>query len=128
VDQSPSDKELLARVRRNGDDVAFAVLVRRYDLHVYRFLVRATRDPEAAKDIRQETFIRVYRYAATFDDRYAVSTWIFRIVVNRLHTWRHTQGRVQAVEIPIQGAVGTTAPGATPDLGLPPSPMPRKPP
>lgn len=38
--------------------------------------------------MRQEVFLRVWKYAATYNEEYAFSTWLYRIAHNVLHTWR----------------------------------------
>jgi RNA polymerase sigma-70 factor (ECF subfamily) len=75
---------------RSRDERLFVELVRRWDERLLRFLARASGDVEAAKDLRQDVFVRVYQYAATFNGQNAFSTWLFRIALNRLHTWRGT--------------------------------------
>ena len=88
----------MVRVGRRKNTNAFDELVGRWDRRVLAFLTKATGDPEAAKDLRQEVFVRVYRYAGTYDPGYAFTTWLFRIVSNVRRTWSAKRGRVQAFE------------------------------
>lgn len=83
-----TDQELLLAFRNRGDEAAYVELTGRWDVRVLSFLRKATGDGEAAKDLRQEVFLRVFRFARTYDAQYAVSTWIWRIVYNTLSTWR----------------------------------------
>lgn len=54
------DAALLARVRA-GDEAAFGVLFARHWETVYRLALRLVETPEAAEDLAQETFVRLYR-------------------------------------------------------------------
>lgn len=76
-----SEDELLESCRR-GDVPAFEKL---YELHGARMKSIARnllgRDTDA-EDAVQETFLKVYRGAASFRGSAALSTWIYRILVN----------------------------------------------
>lgn len=87
------DRELMCQAGRNGDVGAFTELVRRWEHRVLAFLTKATADADAAKDLRQEVFLRLHRYRGTYDPRYAFTTWLFRIVRNVLSTWRVREER-----------------------------------
>jgi len=65
-----------------GDARAFAELVRRYEGALYRLAWRMLRNDEEARDVVQETFLRVFRALATFDQERRFSTWILRIATN----------------------------------------------
>lgn len=91
--ESQHDRELMARFARSGDRGVFETIVQRWDRRVLSFLAKATGNLEAAEDLRQEVFIRVYRYGASYDARYAFATWFFRIASNALSTWRKREGR-----------------------------------
>ena len=77
-----TDREIMAAYTRTGDPGAFEHLVRRWDDRVFGFLAKATGDLEAAKDLRQEVFIRLYRHGASYDPQFAFTTWFFRIFSN----------------------------------------------
>jgi len=68
---------------RNGDQLAFDQLVNRYSGDIYGLLYRITRDPEEAKDITQETFLRAFKAIAGFRGEASVKTWLFRIAINQ---------------------------------------------
>ena len=87
-----SDKELMLRVGRQ-DHAALEELLRRWDRRVLTYLAKVCGDREAAQDLRQEVFIRVYRYGATYNPDYAFTTWLFRIVRNVMSSWRVRQSR-----------------------------------
>lgn len=76
-----SDEMLMVRYRR-GDKAAFAELVRRYERPLFNFALRFVRAREAARDVTQETFLRVVRRAAEFKHESRFSTWAYAIARN----------------------------------------------
>ena len=76
-----SDHNLLEAIR-TGDEIAFAELVRRYRNQITNYVYRLTNDYEAAVDLAQETFLRVYAAADRYQTNYAFSTYIYRIATN----------------------------------------------
>lgn len=77
----PSDEALCQRVAER-DDVAFELLVARYQQRTYRLAWSILRDAEEARDVSQEVFVRLYRRAGSFGGRARFSTWFYRLVVN----------------------------------------------
>ena len=57
----PSDESRLIGEAQGGDRSAFEELVRRHDRSVLRVALRAVRSEDEARDIYQETFLRLYR-------------------------------------------------------------------
>lgn len=78
---SPSDKDVITRAQK-GDHAAFRVLVERYQDRAYRLALRVLRDEEAARDVVQEAFIKVYRSLDRFEGRSGFYTWMYRVVMN----------------------------------------------
>jgi RNA polymerase sigma-70 factor (ECF subfamily) len=78
---SVSDARLVEEVRR-GDHSAFEPLVRRYENRLMSVLLRFVRDRELARDLAQETFLRVYERLDQFDPSRRFGPWLFRIGVN----------------------------------------------
>ncbi len=76
-----TDEVLCERVA-NRDEVAFDLLVERYQERAYRLAWSILRDAEEARDLSQEAFLRLYQAAASFRRRARFSTWFFRILVN----------------------------------------------
>jgi RNA polymerase sigma-70 factor (ECF subfamily) len=75
------DRELISKAKQ-GDQYAFEQLVYRYDRSVLSIAMRFVNDPDEAKDIYQEVFIRVFKGLKKFEFRSEFSTWIFRITTN----------------------------------------------
>lgn len=76
-----ADVELLGAAR-TGDDVAFAVLVRRHEPQVARIAIRMLGAGDDAEDVAQETFIRFHGALDQFREDAAVATYVSRIVMN----------------------------------------------
>jgi RNA polymerase sigma factor (sigma-70 family) len=77
-----SDEALLAGFA-TGDPDAAAAFVRRFQSRVYGLAVTILGDAKAAEDVAQETFVRAWRHATTFDARRgAVSSWLLTIARN----------------------------------------------
>lgn len=87
---SLSDQELVLRVVQ-GDDEAFALLVRRYQGTVFNVAYRLLGNRGDAEDLAQETFIRVYRAMASFDLERPLSPWLKRITTNICLNWLEMQ-------------------------------------
>jgi len=74
------DDEFLVRQIINGERAAFRLLVLRYQRPLFRFLGMLGHTPDAAEDLAQQTFLRVFRSLPAFDARQSrFSTWLFTI-------------------------------------------------
>jgi RNA polymerase sigma factor (sigma-70 family) len=77
-----SDEALLAGLG-SGNPEASAAFIRRFQGRVYGLAMTMLRDPDIAEDVAQETFVRVWRHAATYDARRGrVPTWVLAIARN----------------------------------------------
>jgi len=62
--------------------MTFEEIYKVYWPKVYRQCMGYMNDPDAAKDIAQETFVKVWQYLPKFRNESSIGTWIFRISVN----------------------------------------------
>lgn len=76
-----SDAELLA-AHIAGDRYAFEELFHRHRRQLYRLARITSRDPEDAADALQDALLKAHCKAPTFRYDSAVSSWLYRIVVN----------------------------------------------
>jgi RNA polymerase sigma-70 factor (ECF subfamily) len=76
--QMIADDVLIANIAK-GDRHAMAALFARYRVPVFRFVCRMVRNTATAEEVNGDVFLDVWRRAATFEGRSAVSTWIFSI-------------------------------------------------
>ncbi len=76
-----SDAELLA-AHVAGDRYAFEELFLRHQRQLYRLARLTSRTGEDAADALQDAMLSAHRGAASFRNDSAVSSWLYRIVVN----------------------------------------------
>jgi RNA polymerase sigma-70 factor (ECF subfamily) len=77
-----TDETLLAGLA-SGDPDDAAAFVRRFQSRVYGLALTIVRDPDVADDVAQETFVRAWRHAGTYDARRGrVPVWLLTIARN----------------------------------------------
>lgn len=64
-------------------------------------------DKEAAEDLAQEVFLRIYRARTKYEPRAKFSTWLFRIANNLASNVRRTKGRRKEVSLSVQDSTPT---------------------
>ncbi len=83
-----------------GDSDAFDELVTERSGDVYALLYRLTNDPEEARDLTQETFLRTFQNIGRFRGDADLKTWIYRIAVNQARNrWRWWRRRRRDVTV-----------------------------
>ena len=76
--QGTSDEALIGAIAAR-DRRAMQALYARYNVRIYRFVLRLTNDSSLAEDIVSEVFIDVWRGAEGFKAKSRVSTWMLAI-------------------------------------------------
>lgn len=76
-----SDDELMLALGK-GDGSSLAELVRRYQNPLVGYLTGIVNDAERARDLAQETFLRVFRHAAGYRTHSRFTTWLYHIARN----------------------------------------------
>ena len=84
------DAQLMGRIAR-GDALAMQVLYARYNLRIYRFLLRLTGNDAAAEDILSDVFLDVWKQAARFEARSSVATWLCAMARNKAYAAHRKQ-------------------------------------
>jgi len=77
----PDDKQLVDAAKR-GDVGAFRELVNRHQRRAYAVALGMVHDPDDARDVCQEAFLKVHKSLATFEGEAQFFTWLYRIVMN----------------------------------------------
>ena len=77
-----TDERALIERAQAGDRPAFDELVRRYDRAVLRLASNVLHTPEDARDVYQESFLKIYKNLARFRFECSFYTWVYRIVSN----------------------------------------------
>ena len=76
------DEAILAELKRGGV-VAFKKLFDAYSSLVFNVALRMLRNRQDAEDITQDVFLHAYKSLAEFRCDSKLSTWLYRIAVNR---------------------------------------------
>ena len=85
-------QDAIARMRR-GDPDAFAAMISRYQHRLYRYLLRLVREPAAADDLFQQTWLRVLEKIGRYDARRNFESWLFAVAHNlAIDSWRGQRG------------------------------------
>lgn len=87
-----ADAALLSRLKV-GDRGAFEELVATYQGLVFDLAYRLLGDREEARDVAQETFLKVFRYVGSFRGESGLKTWLYRITVNQASNHRRWWNR-----------------------------------
>lgn len=75
-----SENELIALLERRDKD-SFAILYSRYSGNLYGIVLRMVRSPEAAEDIMQEAFVKIWLNITSYDrQKGSLFTWMLNIV------------------------------------------------
>lgn len=101
MDGAESDANL-ARLAAEGDDKAFAVLVRRHKEPLYRLLRRYTGDADEAYEAAHEAFIAAWSALKRYDPNRSFGAWLRTIAINKARD----RGRRMMVRRAIFGSKG----------------------
>ena len=102
-----ADDEALMRLLQQGCDDALDQLVRRWEGPMLGFFYRSVGDLETAEDLRQDLFVRLYVYRATFRGDSSFRVWLYQLATNLARTYRRrAKTRRRAVEVDPNGQLG----------------------
>ena len=99
-----ADEDLISLVQEKRDSEAFAVLYDRHARAAYSLAYRIMGERQAAEDIVQEAFLKLWRAADSYRaERASVRTWLLSVVHNRsidqlrsAASRRRTQEKIEA--------------------------------
>jgi RNA polymerase sigma-70 factor (ECF subfamily) len=98
-----TDRDLVATAT-TGVEGSFEELVRRYQRPISAYVYRMVGDYEAALDLTQEIFIKVYGSLARYRSEFKFSTWIYKIAHNSaVDHLRRNAGRERSLSGGIEG-------------------------
>jgi RNA polymerase sigma-70 factor, ECF subfamily len=72
----------LAQYSNNGDETAFAEIVRRYSPRVFRFASRFFNQRSLVEEMAQDVFLKAFTQLDKFEGRGSLEGWLTRITVN----------------------------------------------
>ena len=76
------EKVLILRLKKN-DEIAFGFLVDLFSKKVYNTCIGMLQNLEDAQDVTQEIFITIHLNIKDFKEESSLSTWIYRISINK---------------------------------------------
>jgi RNA polymerase sigma-70 factor (ECF subfamily) len=117
--QTELDEGEAAKVQaaRGGDEAAFRILVERYRDRVYALALRICKDPHAAEEIAQDTFVRAWRALPVFRGDSRFSTWLYRIAFRRALDEKAAIDRRRGREVPGESETHTIEDSPAPVSG-----------
>ena len=78
---NPDDQQFVTEARA-GSQAAFRTLVERHQRRVYGMALAMLKDPDAARDVVQDAFIKVHQHLPEFQGNSNFYTWLYRIAMN----------------------------------------------
>lgn len=100
------------KLAAKGDHKAFRRLYDHYAPFIWRIVYRtAGGDTQAAQEIVQETFIRIYRSLKSFTGASSPGTWMYRITLNASNGFLASRLRRQSITSPLNNDLPGTIPG-----------------
>ncbi len=81
-----ADRELVLQLQ-SGSVEALGELYDRYQRMVYRTALAITGDADAAADLLQDVFLRLFRFAGHIDSERPLEPWLHRMTTNLSYTW-----------------------------------------
>jgi len=113
---NPTDHDLMHHWRQ-GDAVAFAELVRRWEDRLGLFVTRLLGPRADVDDLCQEVFIRVLGARERYRSEGSFSTWLYRIALNVARDSRRRQKRRGVTQSLAGHDVASPSAGPDEDLG-----------
>jgi len=114
------DRADMARLA-SGHEAALTALMDRHGGVLFGFLCRFVGDEDAAHDLAQESFVRVYQHRTDFNPSQRFTAWLFTIAGNLARN--HLRARTRRPEVPWEsdGDENHTSPAESfPAAGHPP--------
>jgi RNA polymerase sigma-70 factor, ECF subfamily len=100
---------------QKGDSAAFAALLDRLQLRVFRFILRQAASNQDAEDLTQETFLEAYRRLSTFQETARFSTWVMGIAQNLVRNYRNRSPQFRYQTVPSDSLLSLSHEGENPE-------------
>lgn len=104
----------------DGDSEAFETLFNRYRDSIYKLYVQRTGNSDDAKDLLQETFVKVFLNLARYNTTYTFGQWIYTIARNTFIDFIRRRREDISYDIsPVSGStIAAVATEATPEQNI----------
>lgn len=76
-----NDEDIVERII-NGETSLYEILMRKYNLRLFRISMSIINDPMEAEDIMQTAYLNAFLQLKSFQNRSSFSTWLTRILIN----------------------------------------------
>src|ERR1700730_7719564 len=110
AEEEASDALLMAQGRAGARQPS-AELADRHKDAVVSYLTRISGSRDRAEDLGQETFLRLFRSAATYREQGYLRAYLFRIATNLVRSEERRERRLRLLLAPLRGP-GAGAPAA----------------
>ncbi|MEO8347706.1 MAG: RNA polymerase sigma factor [Acidobacteriota bacterium] len=100
MNEGERDEAAAVLLAQSGDREALDLLLRRIEKPLYAYVSRLTGDPESAKDVLQETFVRICRKIGWLHAPELFRPWAFRIASREAFRMLGRERRRREVSIP----------------------------
>lgn len=107
---SDSAKEDLSLVdaAKSGDQNAFATLMTKYKDSIFYMTLKMVHNRDDAEDLTLESFGKAFNKIKKYDEKYAFSTWLFKIATNNCIDFiRKKKLETHSIDEPIKTDKGT---------------------
>jgi RNA polymerase sigma factor (sigma-70 family) len=114
----PDDEQITGLMRdAQTMETGLKLMMKKYQLPLYRHLRRMVNDHEDANDLLQNTFIKAYQHIDRFEGKSRLSTWLFRIAANEALSFLHSKHRrpTDSLELRVNFLGGTLKASASVD-------------
>ncbi len=82
--------------------MSFEDIYKTYWQKVFRLCMGYVNNTDLAKDLTQETFIKVFQQLSKFENKSSIGTWIFRIASNTCLRQIQKENRMPKSELPLE--------------------------
>ncbi|MBM3334586.1 sigma-70 family RNA polymerase sigma factor [Candidatus Sumerlaeota bacterium] len=86
-DMPAADDQILMRQLQEGDQTAFEQIVRHWEQPMLNFFYRSVGDLDAAEDLRQDLFVRLYTYRSSYRGDGTFRAWLYQLATNLLRSY-----------------------------------------
>ena len=97
---------------KKGDQEAFSKLVDAYQHRLTNIFFHMTQNQEAAEDLSQDVFMRIYRARHGYQPNAKFSTWIFRIANNLAINAHRKKSRRKEIALPAGESTSMNSPAS----------------
>lgn len=110
------DEKTLIKAAQKGDKKAFERLFYSHQKNVSGLAFRIIGDEESAKDVTQETFIRLYHSLNKIKKEKKFKSWLYRITVNICYDFLRRENRFKHAPLDEQNIISNEEPDENNEL------------